>query len=167
MGDEAKRLLGNNLRRIRWMKGWSQQFVCDQTGLSIRTLSRGESGHGLSRRTLNKLAALYRVPLAKLYLKEGAADPQPKAAVEPMPFDSIVRILSQSDFVSRIQQETLLNFNISVQEKGPMLRPDVEEMLPKILGDRKTYSRVDIIMAAIAVSNETVRRIGEMIVSAG
>ena len=164
MDDDMKRRLGINLKRCRWLRGWSQKFVCTQANISIRTLSRGESGRGLSKKTMGRLAALYRIPSAKLYLKEDAAAPKQKEAIEPIPFDSIVRILSQSDFVSRIQQETLLNFNASIQDKAVMMRADVEEMLTEILADRESYSRIDLIMACISASSETVRRIGEMAV---
>lgn len=161
MDDDMKRRLGINLKRCRWLRGWSQRFVCTQANISIRTLSRGESGHGLSKKTINKLAVLYRIPIKEFYQPKQAEKKTVKA-VEPLPFETVMRLLGESDFISCIQQETILRFNETVQNDAPMLRADIEEMLTEILDDRGSYSRIDLIMACISASSETVRRIGEM-----
>lgn len=50
MDDNTNRLVGNNLRRERWIRDWSQAFVARQLDISIRTLSRAETGCGISKR---------------------------------------------------------------------------------------------------------------------
>lgn len=67
MDDNTNRLVGNNLRRERWIRDWSQAFVARQLDISIRTLSRAETGCGISKKILKKLCCLYQIPLAKLY----------------------------------------------------------------------------------------------------
>ena len=55
MDNNTNRLVGNNLRRERWIRDWSQAFVAGLLGISIRTLSRTETGRGVSRGVLKKL----------------------------------------------------------------------------------------------------------------
>ena len=55
MDDNTNRLVGNNLRRERWIRDWSQAFVARQLDISIRTLSIAETGCGISKKILQKL----------------------------------------------------------------------------------------------------------------
>ena len=70
MTEELRDVVARNLRVARWNHNWSQEFVSRQTGLSIRTISRAETGKGISKETLKRLCSFYAVRLENMYLTD-------------------------------------------------------------------------------------------------
>ena len=164
MEEELKVTLGNNLKYIRWQKNWSQAFVCRQIGISIRTLSRAETGCGISRYTLNKLCGLYQVPMNCFYQdkkKEVSTDNR----VDLIPESVMTKMIMESDLLSNIQREAVLRFNDCLQKDALMMREDIEKVLPDIVNDKKAYSLQELISVAMAVNQITIRNIGNMAVA--
>ena len=65
---------GEYLKRVRKNKGFSQEDVKRQTGISDSRLSRIESGKDPSASALIKLAILYDIDLFDLYRRYGFVD---------------------------------------------------------------------------------------------
>ena len=149
MTEDIKMTLGYNLKYIRFQKGWSQSFVCRQIGVSIRTLSRAETGCSISKKTLNKLCVLYQMPMNCLYKDQGQKNISNHKPVDLIPDSVITRLILGSDFFMNIQREAILRFNDSIQSEALMMREDIERVLPDIISNKKTYSIQDIIFCNI------------------
>jgi transcriptional regulator with XRE-family HTH domain len=62
--------VGENLRRIRKRKGWSQGALAGKAGVGITSISHAETGaHQTEHYTLKKLADALKVPVEALYEK--------------------------------------------------------------------------------------------------
>ncbi len=164
MEEELKVTLGNNLKYIRWQKCWSQAFVCRQVGISIRTLSRAETGCGISKHTLNKLCGLYQVPM-KCFYQDKKKEASPDHHVDLIPESVMTQMIMESDLLSNIQREAVLRFNDCLQKDALMMREDIEKVLPDIVSDKKSYSLQELISVAMAVNQITIRNIGNMAVA--
>lgn len=162
MTDELRVIVAINLRTARWNHEWSQDFVSRQTGLSIRTISRAETGRGLSSKTLKRLCTFYGVPLESMYLDRRNAV---QAHVNPIPFKMVVRMLSQSSFVNDIQRETILQFNNAIQKNAVMCRAQVEDILPEVVSRKSSYSMSEIIQCCIEVNRRTIQSISDMAIA--
>lgn len=57
---------GNNVRRLRLERAWSQEQLAEMTALSVRTIQRIENGHQPGLETLGALAAVFGTPVAAL-----------------------------------------------------------------------------------------------------
>ena len=164
MDEELKVTLGNNLKYIRWQKCWSQAFVCRQVGISIRTLSRAETGCGISKHTLNKLCGLYQVPM-KCFYQEKKKEVLPDHHVDLIPESAMTKMIMESDLLSNIQREAVLRFNDCLQKDALMMREDIEKVLPDIVSDKTSYSLQELISVAMAVNQITIKNIGNMAVA--
>ena len=164
MTDEMKSTIGKNLKSARWKKGWSQAFVERQTGISIRTISRAETGCGISKNYLKRLCALYQIPMESVY-----SDTEQKNSISmqvtPIPDDVAVRLLMQSSFVGDIQREAVLRFNDSIQKNAVMYREQVEDILPEVISERKSYTLSDIVQCCLEVNRRTVQNIAKIAIA--
>lgn len=164
MTDEMKSTIGKNLKSVRWKKGWSQAFVERQTGISIRTISRAETGCGISKSFLKRLCALYQIPMESVY-----SDTEQKNSISmqvtPIPDDVAVRLLMQSSFVGDIQREAVLRFNDSIQKNAVMYREQVEDILPEVISERKSYTLSDIVQCCLEVNRRTVQNIAKIAIA--
>lgn len=161
MTEEIKIVVARNLRLARWKHDWSQEFVSKQTGLSVRTISRAETGKGLSKDTLTRLCSCYAVRMQDIY----AMNTTNPVSIEPIPFDKVVRLLSQSSFVNDIQHEAVLQFNNMIQRNAVMCRAQIEDILPEIISKKSSYSPSDIIQCCIEVNRRTLQNILDMAIS--
>ncbi len=162
MEEELKVTLGNNLKYIRWQKCWSQAFVCRQIGISIRTISRAETGCGISKHTLNKLCGLYQVPM-KCFYQDNIKEALPSNHVDLIPESALTKMVMESDLLSNIQREAVLRFNDCLQKDALMMREDIEKVLPDIAISNKTIFTIqDIISVAMAVNQITLRNISHL-----
>lgn len=103
MDDNTNRLVGNNLRRERWIRDWSQAFVAKQLDISIRTLSIAEIGCGIFKKILKKLWCLYQIPLAKLYDEKGNIQDAAPKHIDLIPENVAVSLLIKNSFISDLQ----------------------------------------------------------------
>jgi len=60
------RVQGPLIKHLRTIRGWSQQLLAENAGLSLRTVQRVESESQASLETLSALAATLQVPLEQL-----------------------------------------------------------------------------------------------------
>lgn len=67
MNNNMNQVVAYNLKVARIRFDWSQAFVSNLTGLSIRSISRAETGHSVSKSTLKRLCALYHIDISSLY----------------------------------------------------------------------------------------------------
>ena len=58
-----KEIIAENLRNVRLQHGWTQEFVANQLQISQRTVSRAETGCGLSKDTMKRFCGLYQIPV--------------------------------------------------------------------------------------------------------
>lgn len=164
MTDEMKKIVGHSLRSARWEKGWSQAFVERQTGISIRTISRAETGCGISKNYLKRLCALYQIPMESVY-SDTEQERRISMQVTPIPDDVAVRLLMQSSFVSDIQREAVLRFNDSIQKNAVMYQEQVEDILPEIISRKRTYTVSDIVQCCLEVNRRTVQSISQIAIA--
>ena len=162
MDDKTKRLVGNNLRRERWIRNWSQAFVARQLDISIRTLSRAETGCGISTRILKKLCCLYQISVAKLYEEEAVY--QKKSIIEPdlVPEHVVFGLLMRNSFISDLQRETIYRYNDRIKKDAVMLREKIEDLLKDVVSNKQHYSLGELIYCCMAVNQQTIQNIVQM-----
>ena len=54
------------IQKLRLQRGWSQEQLADVSGLSVRTVQRLERGQTGSLESLNALAAVFEIDIARL-----------------------------------------------------------------------------------------------------
>ncbi len=54
------------IQKLRLQRGWSQQQLADQSGLSVRTIQRIEAGQPASAETLKSIAAVFEIDFSTL-----------------------------------------------------------------------------------------------------
>ncbi len=153
--------LADRLKRERVTRGWTQSFVCGQLGISIRTLSRAETGIKVSKPVLKKLCALYQIPLSKLY-GSGEQEARRREPVDLIPESVAVALLVKNEFLADIQRETIYRYNDKIRKDGIMLRAEVEGILAEVISRKKDYSFADVVSCCMAVNQRTVRNIINM-----
>lgn len=57
----ARQTNGSKIRALREAKGWTQEALAQRSGLSPRSIQRGEQGAPLALASLSRLAALFQV----------------------------------------------------------------------------------------------------------
>ena len=57
----TRRINGAKLRALREAKGWTQEVLAERTGLSPRSIQRGEHSSPLALASLAKLTAVFQV----------------------------------------------------------------------------------------------------------
>lgn len=163
--DSLKQVVAENLRDARIARGWSQSFVARQLDISQRTVSRAETGCGISKALLKKLCAFYCIPLGSIYREKCWQEGKEPVKVDLIPDDVAVRLLCQSTFIGDIQREAVLRFNDSIQRNAVMFREDIEAILPEVISSKKSYSLADIISCCMAVNQRTVKNISKIAVA--
>ena len=68
MKDKICRLLGNNIKKYRKLRGYTQESLAEALGMEIKSLSLVETGRGfVSSNTLAKLSDVLGVAPAELF----------------------------------------------------------------------------------------------------
>ena len=71
MKDKICRLLGNNIKKYRKLRGYTQESLAEALGMEIKSLSLVETGRGfVSSNTLAKLSDVLGVAPAELFSGE-------------------------------------------------------------------------------------------------
>lgn len=153
--------LGHSLKIIRVRKGWSQSFVSLQTGISIRSISRLETGKGVSKKLISQLCSFYQVPIHSLYSEEKGSEIL-VSSVNLIPDDVLLKLMLGNSFVGEIQRETVLRFNDVIQKNAVMFREDIEAILLDVISQKKTYSLVDMIACGLAVNRRTLQNVSKL-----
>ena len=159
MMNDINRLVGNNLRRERWIRDWSQAFVAGLLDISIRTISRAETGRGVSKGVLKKLCRLYQISIAELYDEKEVIQKPVTEPVDLVPENVAVGLLIKNSFISDLQHETICRYNDRIKKDAVMCREEVEQFLPGIISTKKQYSLADLICCCMAVNQKTLERI--------
>lgn len=72
---QIKRILGNNIRRLRNSHGWTQAYLADVLELTPSFLTLVESGQrGMSLEVIESTADVFRVPIASLFIDHDGSD---------------------------------------------------------------------------------------------
>jgi len=165
MDDKMKHMIGNHLWGCRTKKGWTQEFVARQLGISIRTVSRVENGAGISKSLLKKMCGLYRISLNEIYEQEPSVNKMDNPVqVDMIPDDVAIKILCQSSFVNDIQRESILLFNESIQKNALMYREQVEELISEVIHMKQSYSLAELIQCCMEVNQRTLDNISKIAV---
>jgi transcriptional regulator with XRE-family HTH domain len=64
---DNRKIIANNLKKIRIKKNYSQAFVANQIGVSQRTITRAETVGNISDKVLKRLCMFYKISLSELY----------------------------------------------------------------------------------------------------
>lgn len=159
MDNNINRLVGNNLRRERWIRDWSQAFVAGLLDISIRTLSRAETGQGVSKGVLKKLCRLYQISMAELYDEKETIHKPVSKQIDLVPENVAIGLLIKNSFISDLQYEIVCRYNDRIRKDAVMHREEIEEFLPEIISDKKLYSLADVISCCMAVNQKTIQNI--------
>lgn len=66
--SNIQRILGNNIRKLRNKKGWSQTFLADRLDISTSFVTLVESGQrGMSLSLVEDIASLFDIPIPYLF----------------------------------------------------------------------------------------------------
>lgn len=163
--NNFNQIIAENLKNIRAERGWSQSFVARQLDISQRTISRAETGCGISKTLLRKLCAFYCIPLNRICMEKCTQEKKEPVQIDLIPDDVAVKLLCQSTFVGDIQREAVLRFNDAIQKNAVMFREDIEAILPEVISSKKTYSLADVISCCMAVNQCTVKNISKIAVA--
>ena len=78
---QIKKILGDNIRRLRISKGWTQVYLADVLELTPSFFTLVESGQrGMSLEVIESTAEIFNVPVASLFIKHNSqetSDDQP------------------------------------------------------------------------------------------
>lgn len=67
--------LGNRIKTLRKAKGWTQEKLAQEAGVTFPTVNKAEKGRRMVELgTMNKIAAALGVSLARLYFHPSPAD---------------------------------------------------------------------------------------------
>ena len=160
MKNNINEVMAYNLKAARIRRGWSQEFVARQTGISIRSISRVETGRGVSKKMLEKLSSFYRIPIYSLYEEEECK--KEGSTINLIPDDVLLRLVLGNSFVGEIQREAVLRFNDVIQKNAVMYREDIEAILPDVISQKKSYSLADMIACGIAVNRQTLQNVSKI-----
>ena len=74
---QIKKILGNNIRRLRNSKGWTQAYLADVLELTPSFLTLVESGQrGMSLEVIEATAELFKIPIASLFIDHDSDESQ-------------------------------------------------------------------------------------------
>lgn len=155
-------MVGVNLKYIRLNRGWTQAFVSELTGLSIRSISRLENGCGASKNTIRTLCNLYKVDVDSLY---SPTEPVKGVKVDLLSEDVLSSILHRNSLLGDLQREVVLQFTSTVGKTAVMTRDDVEAIISDSICEKKSYTLSDIITACMAVNSKTIQSITNIAVA--
>lgn len=155
-------IVGINLKYIRLNRGWTQAFVSELTGLSIRSISRLENGCGASKNTIRLLCNLYKVDVDSLY---SPTEPVKGVKVDLLSEDVLSSILHRNSLLDDLQREVVLQFTSTVGKTAVMTRDDVEAIISDSICEKKSYTLSDIITACMAVNSKTIQSITNIAVA--
>ena len=161
MNNNMNQVVAYNLKVARIRLDWSQAFVSNLTGLSIRSISRAETGHSVSKSTLKRLCALYHIDISSLY---EPVHEQKMVKVDLVPESIALGLLMKNSFISDLQRETILRFSHNIRKDALMNREDVEAILPDIINKKQSYTLADIVACCLAVNQQTIHNITDMAV---
>ena len=69
--SKIKEILGDNIRKLRTNKGWTQVYVADRLQITAPFLAQIESGkRGTSLELIESIADLFDIPIASLFLEQ-------------------------------------------------------------------------------------------------
>ena len=155
-------MVGVNLKYIRLNRGWTQAFVSELTGLSIRSISRLENGCGASKNTIRTLCNLYKVDVDSLY---SPTEPVKGVKVDLLSEDVLSGILHRNSLLDDLQREVVLQFTSTVGKTAVMTRDDVEAIISDSICEKKSYTLSDIITACMVVNSKTIQSITNIAVA--
>ena len=155
-------IVAENLKRIRLSKGWSQKFVADQLGIAQRTISRAETGIGVSKRILKTLCNLYQVTVASVYNEYVQ---EASKGTQIVPDDVAVGLLIRNSFIQDLEREVILRYTDTIQKKALMMRSDIEQIIPEVLVQKKAYTMQDIIIACMLTNQKTLSYIRQLVIA--
>lgn len=158
------KMIGCNLKEVRVQRGWSQAFVAREVGISIRSISRLETGRSVSKKLVKKLCLFYRISINSLH-KEEDASKNTMETVDLIPEDVLFRLLLSSSFMGEVQRETILRFNDAIQKEAILMREDIEQMISEVLSLKKAYTLSDMITVSMMVNRKTITKIGELAIA--
>ena len=153
--DNVNLTIAENLKAIRTNKGWTQNFVASQLGVSQRTVSRVETGTTVSKRTLKLLCSLYQVSLASLY---NESIPEKSMEMQVVPEEVVTRLLIKNSFICDLEREIILRYTNVIQKNAVLFREDIEAIIPQIISKKKNYSISDMIACGLAVNRLTLKK---------
>lgn len=154
-----KEIIAENLRNVRLQHGWTQEFVANQLQISQRTVSRAETGCGLSKDTMKRFCGLYQIPVTYLYEEEHEVR---MPLVSVVPDEVALQLLMKNSFVSDLQSETVRRYNDKVSKDAIMTRTDVEAIVNEYVSGRRTFTLADIIQCGMLVNQSTIHNIVAM-----
>ena len=155
-------MVGVNLKYIRLNRGWTQAFVSELTGLSIRSISRLENGCGASKNTIRTLCNLYKVDVDSLY---SPTEPVKGVKVDLLSEDVLSGILHRNSLLDDLQREVVLQFTSTVGKTAVMTRDDVEAIISDSNCEKNSYTVSDISTACRAVNSKTIKNITNIAVA--
>lgn len=157
--DNVNQVVAKNLRNVRNKRCWSQQFVANQLQISQRTISRAETGKGLSKNTLKRLCDLYQVSIGSMYEETSVEE---IGVVDLIPEEVALGLLYKHSFISDLQRETIFRFNEIIKKQGILTREEIERIIPRVIAEKKIYTLADIIQCCLAINQYTLSNIVNM-----
>ena len=143
LNGELSKVIADNLKNERMKRNWSQKFVADQANLSVRTVSRGENGKGMSNYTLKALCRLYAIgPMDACRAEVHPEDSFGASTISPT---RILNLLANSNFIHDIQREIVLSLLQSMKTESFISREQIKNVVYNGIGKKNMYTLEDLV----------------------
>ncbi|MHC1697737.1 MAG: helix-turn-helix domain-containing protein [Geobacteraceae bacterium] len=126
MKNEIATIVGNNIKRLREQKKWSQHDLASKTGGSFQQISKYERGENApGSKKLSQFAELFGVDVSELTNKY---DPSLKCSEPKMPY---------GDIYLTEKEQALLDFirKFSEEEQDKMIKEIREKAIKELTGE--------------------------------
>ncbi|WP_207636291.1 helix-turn-helix domain-containing protein [Pseudobutyrivibrio ruminis] len=153
-------ILATNLKRVRIKKGWSQAYVTRQLGISIRTLSKAETGKGISNKNLDKLCMFYGINSKSLFDSELIRkSSKPRNVLSE---EEILRIIRNNSFVEDIEQVAIHKYTDRLLRELRLDRVEIEDIINSVTDKEANFKLSDVIWCCMAVNMKTLESISKL-----
>ena len=153
LNGELSKVIADNLKNERMKRNWSQKFVADQANLSVRTVSRGENGKGMSNYTLKALCRLYAIgPMEACRTEVHPEDSFGASTISPT---RIMSLLANSNFIHDIQREIVLSLLQAMKKESIISREQIKNTAFNCIGKKTTYTIEDVVKCGQEINSLT------------
>lgn len=153
LNGELSKVIADNLKNERMKRNWSQKFVADQANLSVRTVSRGENGKGMSNYTLKALCRLYAIgPMDACKAEVHPEDSFGASTISPT---RIMSLLANSKLMHDIQREIVLSLLQAMKTEAFISREQIKNIVYNGIGQKSTYTIEDVLKFGQEVNSLT------------
>ena len=133
-------LNGEEVRRVREAKGWSQEKLAAMSNMHKRTVQRAEAGNPVARETVSFMAEALEVQVDQLYIRDTATDDTPRVALGEV---VLIPTISGRKIINEIRRCSDVRIDYEVEPTSENI--DLLSMLHDHLNGKLPLSEIEIL----------------------